>query len=295
MGSKKPGMRRPNLFIVGAPRCGTTSLWSYLGSHPEIFMAREKELYFFSQDLRPPDHCAPSLDEYLRHFARARGQKKVGEATPDYLRSELAPKAIKAFSPAAQIIIMLRNPVDVMYSLFSEARSIREPMADFEAALVADAKRTGRQLVGYRQFTDYPEQVQRFFDVFGPENVHIVIYDDLKDNTAEVYRDTLRFLGVDPSFVPEFRVLSASVRARSKRLQKLLAYPPRALRLTGRVVVPRAFRPRLRQALESSIEARQPRPPMDPELRMRLQREFAPKIDQLSKLLGRDLSGWSKG
>jgi hypothetical protein len=255
-------------------------------------MSRKKELYFFDADLRPGNVPALSLDQYLRHFAAASRQKKVGEATPSYLRSKGAPYQIKAFSPSAQIIIMLRNPVDVMYSLHSDALSVREPVADFEAALEADARRTGRQLVGYRQFTDYPEQLQRYLDVFGRENVQIIIFDDLKRNPASLYRDTLRFLGVNTTFVPNFAVLGANERARSKRVQRFLVCPPRVLRLISRTLVPPRMRPRIRRALLNSIRTKASRPPMDPQLRKRLQKEFEPKVEQLSQLVGRDLSGW---
>ncbi|MDE3180644.1 MAG: sulfotransferase [Acidobacteriota bacterium] len=287
-------MRRPNLFIVGAPRCGTTSMWSYLGSHPEIFMSKQKEPHFFCLDLKFADSPEPPLEEYLRHFAPASGQKKVGEASPDYLLSAVAPRAIKEFSPAAQIIIMLRNPLDVMHSLHSETFNTGEPIADFEAALEADTRRTGRQLIGYRQFTDYPEQVQRYLDTFGRDNVHIVIFDDLKENSARVYRAVLGFLGVDPTFIGKFTIRSASERVRSKRLMQLFLNPPRGVRLMGRALIPARSRAGVRRVLVNSNRTAMTRPPMDPVLRRRLQAEFAPKIEHLSTLLNRDLSGWCK-
>jgi len=257
-------------------------------------MSAEKELYFFSTDLAPADHSPPSVEVYLDHFAAVRDEKRIGEATPNYLRSQVASKAIKAFSPSAQIIITLRNPVDVMHSLHADAFHIREPIDDFEAALEADAKRTGRQLVGYRQFTNYAEQVKRYLDVFGRERVHIIIFDDLKGNPALVYQDILRFLNVDPNFLPEFVIRGANERVRSERLQRFLVYPPRTLRLLGAVLVPARLRPRVKRMLVNSVRTTKPRAPMDSALRRRLQAEFEPKIEQLSVLLGRDLSGWCK-
>src|SRR5215469_6450999 len=130
-------MTKPNLFIVGAPRCGTSSLWTYLKGHPEIFMSAKKELYFFDRD-DIDSREGKSREDYLRHFPASSDHKKVGEATPSYLRSRHAPQAIKAFSPRAQIIIMLRNPVDVLHSLHSMALYSSEPIVDFAAALEAD-------------------------------------------------------------------------------------------------------------------------------------------------------------
>lgn len=89
-------VRKPN-FFVGAPRCGTTFLWSYLKDHPDIFMSAEKELYFFDSDLRPSGWQPPSLEQYLANFSAAREQKIIGEATPSYLRSQRAPREIPDF------------------------------------------------------------------------------------------------------------------------------------------------------------------------------------------------------
>jgi hypothetical protein len=268
-------------------------MWSYLKGHPEIFMSSEKELYFFDADLRTDPATTPSLEEYLRHFSAARDEKKIGEATPSYLRSPGAPKAIKDFSPTAQIIIMLRNPVDVMHSLHSGALYGLEPVTDFEAALAADATRAGRDRIGYRDLTDFPEQVRRYLDLFGRDNVHVIIYDDLRDDSVAVYQDTLRFLRVHLGFTPQFVILGANERVRNIRLQRTLARPPRALRHLS-ALVPSRLRSRIRRALfNCNLEVR-PRPPMDLELRRRLQREFEPKVAQLGNLLGRDLSAWYK-
>jgi hypothetical protein len=283
---------KPNLFIVGAPRCGTTSLWSYLKDHPDIFMSAEKELYFFDSDLRPAGWRGPSPDQYLANFSAAGGRKIIGEATPSYLRSERAPKEIKAFNPAAQIIIMLRNPVDVMHSLHSSALYSPEPVTDFEAAVEADARRSGPERIGYHEFTDFPKQVRRYFDLFGRANVHIIIFDDLKENPGSAYRNTLRFLKVDEGFVPEFTIVNANASVRYLRLQRNLAHPPGVLREIARALVPQLLRTRIKRSLLDSNLVVRPRAPMDLRFRRRLQKEFEPQVEQLSKLIGRDLSAW---
>jgi hypothetical protein len=286
-------MRRPNLFIVGAPRCGTTSLWSYLKGHPEIFMSAQKELYFFDADLWANQGWSPSQEQYLVCFSGADEQKKIGEATPSYLRSRRAPKEIKAFSPDAQIIIMLRNPVDVMYSLHGQGlRYGTEPLTDFQAALGADARRVGRELQGYREFTDFPEQVQRYFDLFGHENVHTIIYDDLKENSAALCQNTLRFLGVRLDYAETFPRTNSNREVRNVRLGAILRQPPRPVRQISRALAPHWLRSRISRTLLNSNLAVRPRSAMDPELRRRLQRELEPRVQHLSKLIGRDLSKW---
>jgi hypothetical protein len=287
-------VRKPNLFIVGAPRCGTTSLWSYLKGHPDIFMSTPKELYFFDTDLRREERREPTEVQYLTHFSEAGDQKKIGEATPSYLCSRRAPREIKAFSPEAQIIIMLRNPVDVMHSLHRSALNGLEPITELGAALEADAQRNPRARIGYREFTDFPEQVQRYIDVFGRETVHTIIYDDLTDGSAAVCQTLLRVLGVRLDFTAELPLVNLNKQVRNAHLETIVVRPPRTLRAISRLLAPRWLRSRVRRTLLDANRTVGPRSPMDPRLRRRLQKEFEPKVEQLSELLGRDLSGWYK-
>lgn len=255
-------------------------------------MSAEKELYLFDSDLWGTGKWAPSMEEYLSHFAAADRQKKIGEATPSYLRSLRAPLDIKAFSPEAQIIVMLRDPVDVMYSLHSLALDGAEAIGDFETALKADPRRAGREHIGYQEFTDFAEQVERYFDVFGRENVYTVIYDDLKADSAAVGHDLLRFLGVRNDFGAAFPWIHGNKQSRSPRLHLMLTRPPAPVRTVGRALVPPRWRAPIRRFLAKSNRVMRPRPAMDADLRRRLQCAMAPKIDRLSKLLGRDLSAW---
>lgn len=257
-------------------------------------MSAKKELYFFDSDLRPSGSSPPSLEQYLANFSAAGDHKVIGEATPSYLRSERAPKEIKAFSPDARIVIMLRNPVDVMHSLHSSALHSREPVADFEAAVEADARRSGPEHIGYREFTDFLRQVQTYFDLFGRENVHTIIFDDLKENPGSVYQDTLRFLGVSLDFMPELTTMGANKSVRNIRLQRSLVHPPGVLHEITRALVPQRLRLRIQRSLLSSNFVARPRPPMDPRFRMRLQKKFEPQLQELSKLLGRDVTTWSQ-
>jgi hypothetical protein len=211
-----------------------------------------------------------------------------------YLCSRHAPRKIKAFSPEAQIIIMLRNPVDVMHSLHSSALYGLEPITDFGAALEADAQRTRQEQIGYREFTDFPEQVQRYFDVFGRENVHAIVYDDLKEGLAAVCQSVLRFLDVRLDFTAGFPRLNPSAQVRKAHLERILVRPPRTFRAISRTLTPQWLRSRIRRTLLDANRTVAPRSPMDQELRRRLQKECEPKVQQLSELLGRDLSGWCK-
>jgi len=256
-------------------------------------MSREKELYFFDSDLWARPEWAPTLEQYLANFSSAGAcQKVIGEATPSYLRSKRAPTEIKSFSPEARIIIMLRNPLDVMYSLHAQAlRFGTEPIWSFELALEADKEREGRASLGYWQFTDFPDQVKRYFNLFGRERVHIVIFDDLKKDLGSVCQGILRFLDVSPYLAPISGARNANINLRIAGLQRIMARPPRTFRIIRRAL-PKQLRGNISRWLFGWNLVERPRPSMHHELKNRLQREFEPKVQELSNLLERDLSGW---
>jgi hypothetical protein len=291
---------RPNFFIVGAPRCGTTAMYEYLRQHPDIFMPYRKEPVYFGVDL---SKRLPYLDEegYLKLFSGGRGKRRVGEATVWYLYSQTAASEIKAFSPDAKIIIMLRDPVEMIHSLHSHwLFTSNENIADFGEALDAEPERSrGARIpatawrpegLQYRAVGRYAAQVKRFLDTFGSSAVKIILYDDFEAEPARVYRETLAFLEVDPDFQPDFPIVNRNKGVRSVPLQRLThsrAFVGLMSRLPGPV-----FHAIRRLLVRINIRY-QPRPSLDPSLRARLAAEFAEDVAQLSTLIGRDLSAWS--
>ena len=152
-------MNKPNFFIVGAAKAGTTSMHEYLCAHPDIFMPSGadlrltrnalKEPYFFGSDLDIAEYWSiRDREQYLSLFVDAGNAKRIGEASVWYLPSTEAASEIKQFNPNAKIIIMLRNPVDMVYSLHGQfLRSGNEDIVDFEEALnVQEDRRNGRRI-----------------------------------------------------------------------------------------------------------------------------------------------------
>jgi hypothetical protein len=117
--------RKPDFFIVGAPKTGTTATCHCLGQHPEIFMRHRKEVHLFGSDPTKIPHEIFVLDKrrYLSYFARASGKARLGESSVMYFYSRGAAREITQFYPDARIIIMLRNPVDTL-----PARRLGEPL-----------------------------------------------------------------------------------------------------------------------------------------------------------------------
>lgn len=298
--------RKPNFFIVGAPKCGTTALYEYLRRHPEVFGPDAKEPHFFGSDLRSWAFCR-DREAYLRLFADAGAAKAVGEASVWYLYSKVAAREIHDFAPDARIIVMLRQPVDMLYSQHSQFLfNGNEDIEDFAAALAAEGdRRHGRRIppdvllvegLYYVDTARYAPQLERYLDVFGRDRVHVILYDDFKADTRAVYRGVLRFLGVDDAIEVPLEVVNPNKRIRSRGLRDILRRPPRWVRAAARLLLPtaglrRAVRARL-QRLNVDYAARRP---IDPALRRELTRLFEPDIRRLESVIGRDLSRWTEG
>ncbi len=298
-------MRRPDFFIVGAPKCGTTAMIDYLKQHPEVFVPDRKELDFFGRDLVFKGHRLTE-EEYLGFFSRATAEKRAGEGSVWYLHSKTAALEIKDFSPNARIIIMLRNPLDMMYSFHSQRLyNGNEDIENFSAALDAEAeRRRGSRLPKgasdvfgwcYREVATYTKQVQRYFNAFGKEDVRVIIYDDFAKDAGLAYRETCQFLDIDSDFQPDLRMINTRKQVRSKALREFLRRPHPASGWLFRAIGLRpdrngGYKGWLRRLNSSDNSLR----PMNPVLRKQLQREFAPEVRQLSALLERDLTHWCK-
>ena len=265
-------------------------------------MVNDVKPHFFGTDLNSPPFIRDE-QEYLSLFAGANNEERVGEESPRCLYSRRAAAEIKAYQPSARIIIMLRNPVDMLYSLYNNSLNFgHEDIVDFKTALEAEYDRKqGQRLPSslsptenwrclYREFVRYTEQVQRYVDVFGWENIHIIIFDDIIADVARVYKETLCFLGVDPNFQTNLDKVPPDVRDRSKTFLKFLNSPPPVLRSLVLATIPLPVRDRITKGLRRLNVA--PVPALDQELKRRLQSEFLPEVQQLSKLIDRDLTHW---
>jgi hypothetical protein len=308
-GKRSVSTKRPDFFIVGAPKCGTTALAQFLARHPDIYMP-QKEMHFFGRDLNfGPQFYRRDLDGYLAEFNRWSGQARAGEASVWYLLSTRAAEEIKAFSPDANIIILLREPASMLYSLYYQFLfDGNEYLPTFEEALEAEhdrieGRRIGRltyltQALAYRSTVCFTEQVRRYFEIFGRERVHVIIYDDLAADTPGTYRDTLDFLGVSSAVELPASQIGGSVSVKSSVLRSILNDPlVRGTAIRLRRWLPGPIFTAIQKAgtrIDSLNQISSKRPPMAPDTRLLLQREFAPEVKRLSALLGRDLTHWSR-
>jgi hypothetical protein len=306
--------RRPDFFIIGAPKAGTTSLYEYLTGHPQVYMSPTKEPTYFARDMRvgPQPRLEHPTDEarYLASLAGAGDAIRVGEASTTYLRSADAPALVRAFSPDARIVVSLREPIAMMHALHDHRIDNRnENITDFADALGADDdRRLGRRLppannpagAVYRDKARYAEQLERWLAQFARERVHVIVFDDLKADPGGTFRKLLEFLEVDSSYRPAAFTVH-NPRHRERRLLRALVDSPPG-RFASRRVLPalvgNARRERLAQRFrQSRLARRQVRvEPIDPDLRAALQAELRPDVERLSELLGRDMAAlWFDG
>ncbi len=301
-------VHKPNLFIVGAPKSATTSLYAYLEGHPEIYMSPVKEPFYFSSDvhgsLRRPYHYPDDEAAYLALFEDATDQKWLGEASTNYLVSKVAAGLVHDFQPESRIIAMLRNPVDLMYALHNERVSNgAEPIVDFAAAVAAeDDRRAGRRLpenfnslgAVYADNALLGEQLQRWLDAFGRERVHVIVFGDFARDTAGEFRKVLEFLAVDPTYTPaSFEARNRSNRRRGGFVRGLVdsrvAQGLRHRVLPAVIGEKSAYRIARRFSRSRFNRRAYQRPPMSPELYAQLEEFFAPDVARLGRLIGRNL------
>lgn len=297
---------KPNFFIVGAPKCGTTALAAYIGAHPEIYIA-PKELHFFGRDLvfRRPIQYQDSSAYYSLFENRA--EKLSGDASVWYLYSQCAAAEIHEFNKHAKIIAVIRNPIEFLYSeYFQLIRNGDENILDFEAALAAEPERRNGcslpntvapgpvQALFYKDTARFSEQLARYFQWFPKEQIQVVVYDDLRDRPRETYDRLLRFLDVDHELecLINFSPVNANKIVRSRGIWKMTKFGHPVMRSLWRRMLPAHARGSILRWINQLNTVERPRRPMKSATRTYLQDLFRPEVERLSALLDRDLMPW---
>jgi hypothetical protein len=285
---------KPNFFLVGAPKCGTTSLAAWLQRHPNVFLPY-KEIHYFDDDHVSP--WRPSPEQYAALYQDV-GERHIaiGDASVWYLASTKAIPAINAYNPDAKLIVCVRNPIDMAYSLHNQqVFEGTEPITDFvEAWSVQEKRADGYKLrpavepfhLMYGPACTLGAQLQRAQSLAG-ERVLTVFLDDIAARPAETFANVLAFLGVPVSPVD----LTAANRAKRRKSP----FVKQATRTVG--LVKRKLRIRGALGMLAKInawnETEQPwtaRPDVDEMLKI----YFADDITLLSSLTGRDLRHWTE-
>jgi hypothetical protein len=303
-------LKRPNFFISGAPRCGTTALYTYLSEHPRIFMSGVKELNYFATDFPNVQKITfKSVDDYHGLFASAGPQHLgVGEASPFYLFSKVAFKNMYEYDPHAKVILTLRNPVEFIESYHRLNLSLlREDEPDLAKAwALQDARRQGEhipasarqpELLLYGDLGRFGYYIERLFAIFPREQVKIFLFDDLRADARAVYEQTLAFIGVPSDDRREFPQINANFENRSRLMARMFHPPQPVYRAFVKFIG--FFGPGFMEKvsifynrLERLNTTRTKRTGLEPALRARMLEHFGQDIKKLSGLIDRDLSSW---
>jgi hypothetical protein len=299
-------MRRPNFFIVGAPRSGTTAMSTFLRDHPNIYIPKRKEPYYFADDL-PGLKRLDSLARYMRLFKSTKQcHKVICDASVLYLYSSVAVENIHRFNPSAKILIMLRNPIDMVYSFHSHLLAIfTEEKQDFEKAWrLQPARQQGKSLpkhcrkpalLLYSEIGKLGAQVQRVLDIFPRDQVRVIFFDDFLRSPQLVYEEVLAFLDVPSDGRINFPVINYNIGSyRMNWLTKLVFKPPSSVsrieELIKRILGIEQIG--LVAVIGRCFANRERRQPLSVKFRRELAEEFREDIQKLSGILKRDLNYW---
>lgn len=290
-------MTKPNFFIIGAPKCGTTSLFDWLSLHPEIFVSPNKEPNFFSSDIWVPNRITEA--EYLKLFEKVPEYKKnIGEASTRYLYSEVAIDKILKYCDKPRFIALVRNPVDMVYSLYNHLQflNVEDCQSFSDAWALKDARADGKCIkpgctdpasLSYGKIGLLGEQVERFYAKVPASQRLVVVMDDLKKDPESVWVNVLKFLGVADDIPIDFFVSNKSMKPRFKSLNQMVFWLSSAKRKIG---INRGVGILNRVSKFNRVQA--VRKPLEEDLKLRITDYFSEDILKLGNVLNRDFSNW---
>jgi len=279
-------LRLPNLFIVGAPKCGTTAWAEYLGSHPDIFFPRYKDQCFFALDL-PNFRLTRTDANYAELFKESGDARVIGEASAMYLFSTAAAAAIRDHDPTSKILIFLREQEDYLPSLHNQfLREFAEEIEDFETAWRLSGRRAPDTIpttcleprtLDYAAMGRFREQVERYFSAFPADQIRVIRFADWTADPRKTYLEILEFLGLEDDGRTAFPPVNSGQTYRSRALARLIMRPTTLVRRLARLMRALPFGQRLYRAVRSAGFRSAPgyRTDIDPELRRQIRRYYA--------------------
>lgn len=297
-------MTLPNFLIIGAAKSGTTALHTFLKQHPDIYMATPKELRFFSYTGPYPENLPEKyihrgvtiLEEYERHFADARSEKILGEASPMYLYTPGTAERIKSLIPNVKLLAILRNPVDRAFSAYTHALRDWTETETFQKALDREPERIQAGwgiLWHYTQAGLYAQQLQPYYDIFKEDQIKVVLYEDLVNEPLGLCQDIFKFLSVDPEFKPDTskrpNVSGFPKSSIFHQFMKCLFMEDNPIKRISQQLFSKAFR---RQIMVSLQRMNMEKRAMPQHIKNDLKDLFRNDIQRLESLINRDLSHW---
>jgi len=315
-------LKRPNFFVIGVVKGGSTSLYHYLEQHPEIYLPPIKETNHFARaDVSHADFLPGyatdvriDLDAYFKKgmpekihiahvdsdthyeqlYSQAADQKAIGDVSNSYMVCASSAKEIQNYAPNAKLIVILRNPVRRVWSQYlMNLREAKTQGADLIQEVESDAS---QNKVGwgvnhqYLELGKYAEQLNRYYALFPAGQIKVLFYESYRDDTAGSLKEICKFLKVDENFTFDFREKKNTASLpRSHKLNEFLVSSGIIKTMKG--LVPKAWRSHLASILYSSKDL----PSMTEKEREYLIQYYAAHVQYLADLLKLDPSiYWSE-
>jgi Sulfotransferase family len=281
--------------IVGQPKSGTSALADFLGQHPQICMSMPKEPTYFATDVFEESDAFYGSRKYWEFrteaeyevaFAHCRPGQLRGDASTLYLHSKVAASNLYAANPDLKVIMMLREPVSFMHSLHMQY--VNQTLEDeIDSGRCVPPRVRCPSHVFYRERARYSNQLERYYAVFPRDNILAMTMEEFREDNEGHYRRVLELIGVDPEHVPSFAVVHPSTAPRSRRVNQVLNTPA-LKRALFKVLGPVRYGT-VKRRVAGLVLREQPRAELPSALERVLRDEFGPEVDQVSRILGRDL------
>jgi hypothetical protein len=301
-------MTFPNTVIAGAPKCGTSSLFTWLVDHPEVCGSGFKETRYFLDPGHPlldprSNYHEHGMAGYASHFHQCEGAqtKVILEATPHYLYQKTALEVLSSLDPLPTLVFLLRKPSERTYSEYQFARNNRaviDPDVTFRD-FIGMVRREDASLAGRRQLdmainhSEYINYLQAWAGRFPKSKIHVFLFEDLQRDNRSFMQDVAASLEIDPGFYQayDFPLKNLTYQVKFQVLHRIRSAVGRRIpRGPAKQLVHKATR-RVYSAI--NIErTRSVKSPDDHEVLAELDREFAPCNTRLAQEMGVDLSIW---
>ena len=295
-------MKLPTFLIVGVQKAGTTSIYNYLQEHPQVYMSPVKETNFLERDWEKSlaensqfKNQIATFEDYCQLFTAVQDEIAIGEASPNYIfHYETSASRIQKYTPNAQLIVVLRNPVERAYSDY--LMHLRDAIGKTKIAPLDEQIKNSSAKSFILRKGFYYTPLKYYYDFFGREKIKVFLYDDLCGNANQFMSEMYEFIGVEQNFVANVSKKTQQAKIPKNQEINQLLQTQNPLRTfaanTLKTIMPLETRQKLRSRLINLNSQTKNQVPLSAEERQQLIELYREDILKLQDLINRDLSSW---